>query len=218
MSCTLKHVAAEINADPTLGLKAKVEKSWTSTDTKVAGTRFRRQGRGRKGLKLTVVLVRTGKPVCEVDTSTGYERAADAFRWLSDWRAYDRRYHRAPAPRFNQHFVEGEPRPSRGRVLTYDQLVALKTGDRVWVRVKEHGEDFRRIDGACVLTKEDDNEGRIRTMGQEMPIRFLFGHIDFSSTDLDMPKGFEKLSWDDGENEISLARVVLTPHREKEPS
>jgi len=110
---TLRHVAAAINADPSLGLSAAVEKSWASTDSRIAGTRFRRPGKGRNGLKLTVRLVRTGEVVCQVDTSQSYQFTGEAIQWLQDWRDGRRVYHRVrlggPVP------GESQKRPRRRR-------------------------------------------------------------------------------------------------------
>ena len=78
---TLKDLAAAINAMGN-GHTAIVNKSWTSTDTKIAGTRLRRPGRGRKGLKLEVKGP-TGEVVLRADTSYGtslYDAASDAVR------------------------------------------------------------------------------------------------------------------------------------------
>jgi len=206
---TLHDVAKAINDDPSLGITATVQKSWASTDGKVAGTRFRRQGKGRTGLKLVVTSVRLKRPVCEVDTAQFYENARDAIEWLEKWRRFVRHFHRVPTMG-EGHVVPGEPKVSRGRVLTAKQLRALPSGSFVWVRVKEHGEDFYRMNDALPLTKTDCNEGRILTIGQEMPINYAFPGIDFDSTDADMPTGDERLSWDDGENEISLAAVSFS--------
>jgi hypothetical protein len=52
----------------TYGYLALTEKSWTSTDTKIAGTRFRRQGKGRRGTKIIVKDPR-GVEVMKYDTS-----------------------------------------------------------------------------------------------------------------------------------------------------
>jgi hypothetical protein len=100
-------IAADINNDPGLGLRATVTRSWSNTDTKIAGTRLRRQGKGCNGYLLVVTLVRTGEVVCEVDTSKRYEYASEAEEWLAKWRSYDRQYHRAGP--LGVYHVPGEP-------------------------------------------------------------------------------------------------------------
>ena len=90
--------------------------------------------------------------------------------------------------------VVGEQTMKRGRVLTVGQLKALPDGARVWVRIKEHGEDFRRCDDALTFTRKDTE--------------YLFPGMDFCLTDWDVPKGDdEKLDWSDDEVAISLASV-----------
>lgn len=220
MPRTLRHIAAEINADPSLGLKAEVTKSWANTDRqKPAGMRYRTHtGRGRDGLKLVVTLVRTGMAVCEVNTAERYENARDADEWLAAWRRFDRQYWRAPSPHFNDRHVEGELHPKRGHRMRRDQLDKVPVGGLVWLRVTEHGEDYPRMNGALPLERKlDCNEGRIMHVGHPMPVTWYFPGIDFTSTDTDMPVGDDLLDWDDGENRIEFFHVRLVPYVYKTP-
>jgi hypothetical protein len=51
---TLKRLAAFINANPKMGLRATVEQGYASTDRKISGTRLRRPGKGRKGSRIKI--------------------------------------------------------------------------------------------------------------------------------------------------------------------
>lgn len=64
---TFKDLAAAINAMGN-GFTATAEKSWTSTDTQIVGTRLRRPGKGRRGTKI-IVKDSAGKVVISYDTS-----------------------------------------------------------------------------------------------------------------------------------------------------
>jgi hypothetical protein len=64
---TLKDRAAAINAMGN-GYTATAEKSWSSTDTHIVGTRLRRPGKGRNGTKISVKDP-AGKVVISYDTS-----------------------------------------------------------------------------------------------------------------------------------------------------
>jgi hypothetical protein len=103
---THRQLAAWINAENLTDSKgrrvvATVEKTKTNTDGRIAGTRFLRKGRGRRGLKLEIwprrkdgsplVEFRT-EPLCqhlpatrlyEHDTSQTYRRHDEARRWVS---------------------------------------------------------------------------------------------------------------------------------------
>lgn len=74
---------------------ARVERVTTSTDTKVAGTRFRRPGRGRRGLVLKIWLARVPESQSQVwpqsvreallfshESSETYRRHAEARAWI----------------------------------------------------------------------------------------------------------------------------------------
>lgn len=67
------------------GLEAKIEKGWTSTDQKIAGTRFRIPGLGRTGNKL-VVERRRGKrgrhPFFSHDASDPYRWNGEVVAWV----------------------------------------------------------------------------------------------------------------------------------------
>lgn len=81
----LKQLAAAINAVGD-GHVAVVEKSWCSTDTKIVGTRLRRAGKGRTGLKLTVKDPK-GQQVLHCDTSHTtplYSALEDAVRLFGE--------------------------------------------------------------------------------------------------------------------------------------
>ena len=74
---TLKQLAKLIN-DLDDGYIATVEQRTSSTDTKVAGTRMRREGRGRKGLKLRVFDPKK-QQVFSHDTSQCYRTVEEAI-------------------------------------------------------------------------------------------------------------------------------------------
>jgi len=90
MRRNLHQIAKAINETPKLGLIATSAKSSSSTDSKVAGTRFRRQGKGRKGVRLVVKLVKTGEVVCDHDSSQTYRTNDEVERWLEKWAKGDR--------------------------------------------------------------------------------------------------------------------------------
>lgn len=206
MPRTLKHIAKEINETPDLGLVATVGSGWSSTDQPLAGTRLRRVGKGRSGLHITVKLVRNGQLVCDVDTSQTYRTAREVEEWLADWKVFDRKYHGAPAPNWNQVFVEGEPHPARGKPMTVCQLKALPSGSLVWVKVKEPGEDGVREDGPCVFTREAITR---------CVFTRSYGGMDFDLNDRDVPKSDDaKLIWEDDNDGTTfrLNHVRLVPY------
>ena len=171
----------------------------------LAGTRLRRVGKGRSGLHITVKLVRNGQLVCDVDTSQTYRTAREVEEWLADWKGFDRKYHGAPAPKWNQIRVDGEPHPHRGKPMTVCQLKALDSGSLVWVKVKESGEEFARVDGPCVFTRE----AITRCMFTQK-----YAGMDFDLNDSDVPKSDDaKLAWEDGDGtEIRIHHVRLVPY------
>lgn len=59
---TLKQIAAFINANPKLGLKAEIDRGFASTDRKIRGTRLRHPGKGRWGSRIRVYDVRAQPP------------------------------------------------------------------------------------------------------------------------------------------------------------
>jgi hypothetical protein len=207
---SLKAIAADINAHPELGLRAEVKSSWSNTDSDISGSRLRWPGKGRNGLKLTVTLVRMGKPVCEVDTSRRYEQASEAEKWLGQWRGFRRLYHRVPSPNINQYFVEGEPYSSCGRVMTVGQLKALPKTDLVWVRVKELGEGYYSVDGVSSFTLDEPvgdtcifwNDPGESELGVLLPKRGK----DASAV----------LKWSEKNRTISIHKVTLTKYKFKE--
>lgn len=206
MPRTLRKIAEEINATPGLGLKAEVRSSWSSTDSPLAGTRLRNVGKGRGGLQILVRLVRNDQLVCDVDTSETYRTAREVEEWLADWKIFHRTYHGAPAPNWNQVFVEGEPHPVRGKPMTVCQLKALPSGSLVWVKVKEPGEDGVRVDGPCVFTRE----AVTRCMFARK-----YGGMDFDLNDRDVPKSDDaKLTWEDDNDGTTfrLNHVRLVPY------
>jgi hypothetical protein len=213
MTRTLKAIAKEINETPSLGLVATVKSGWSSTDQPIAGTRLRRVGKGRSGLHITVKLVRNGQLVCDVDTSQTYRTAREVEEWLADWKIFDRKYHGAPAPKWNQIRVDGEPHPHRGKPMTVCQLKALDSGSLVWVKVKEHGEEFARVDGPCVFTRDAISVGRFVHSSRCMFTQ-KYGGVDFDLNDSDVPKSDDaKLAWEDGDGtEIRIHHVRLVPY------
>lgn len=73
---------------------ASAEKSWSSTDQKIRGTRLRRPGKGRKGVRLLLRL-RDAKNepdfwrkdttvIFRHDTAETYRRHDEARRWIID--------------------------------------------------------------------------------------------------------------------------------------
>lgn len=207
MPRTLKAIAKEINDNPALGLRAEVSQSWSSTDTHIAGTRFRRQGAGRKGLKIVVCLLRNGQPVCDVDTSQTYRSASEVEEWLADWKLFWRKYKGAATKHFGQVFVEGELQSSRGRLMTVGQLKKLSDDALIWVRLKEHGEDYNRI---------DDVHHFVRNGSVPSETSYIIDGMSFDLADPGIPKrDDEKLSWDDGDNMISVCHVRLTKFKYK---
>jgi hypothetical protein len=197
---TLRTIAADINADPKLGLKAKVESSYSSTDSDIPGTRLISKGRGREGLHITVRLVRNDKLVCDVDTSETYRTAREVRKWLAEWRIFNRTYHGAPSPNFHQYHVEGESKASRGRVMTLGQLKALAETELVWVRVKDHSETYARIDG-------------VESFHRDGPTFVFSGGAVLDLRRLNAPKNdADKLFWDNSESRFGIYRIRLTPY------
>lgn len=74
-------------------LRVTMEPWTTSTDTKVAGTRFRRQGKGRKGHRFKVYRREGGpkdgigspKPIFDHESGEKYRCNADVERWLETY-------------------------------------------------------------------------------------------------------------------------------------
>ncbi len=147
-------------------------------------------------------LVRTRKLVAEVDTSNGYERVSEIEEWLARWKDFDRQYHRAPSPHFNDLRVEGELHAYCGRPMRVGELKKLPDNSLVWVRLKEHGEDFKRMNGAYRFTRNGGN--------------YQFPGMDFTLTDIYVPKGdSEKLSWAEDDCSLAVNHVRLTPWKGK---
>ncbi|HSX23319.1 MAG TPA: hypothetical protein VLE97_11150 [Gaiellaceae bacterium] len=70
-------------------VSARVDRVTTNTDTRVAGTRFRRVGRGRRGLVLEIwpVGADTWKPELRLyrhESSETYRRHSEARRWVEE--------------------------------------------------------------------------------------------------------------------------------------
>lgn len=106
MARKLTTIAKYIN-EHVKGLSAYVEKSFTSTDRPIAGTRLRHRGKGRRGYRLIVWVTDlvAGRP----DPYRGYDRgvllihdSSETYRsndevedWLSTWESKGRKnYHR----------------------------------------------------------------------------------------------------------------------------
>jgi len=200
MPRSLKAIAEEINSSPALGLKAVVTQSWSSTDQPLAGTRFRRPGKGRKGLRIRVQLLRNGEAVCDVDTSETYRSAKEVEEWLANWKIFQRRYKGVAAPRYNQSLVEGELQASRGQLLTAQQLKALPDGAPIWVRIKTRGEDYAHVDDVY----------RFDRLGTSYTVLHSGGGVGF---DLATAKGSKTLSWTDGNDTVSIYRVRLKEYK-----
>jgi hypothetical protein len=75
---TLRDLARAIN-DLDNGYEATVEKSWSNTDTKLAGTRLRTEGKGRDGLRIKVRDPK-GEVILDHDTSETYRTVREAVR------------------------------------------------------------------------------------------------------------------------------------------
>lgn len=92
MGRRLSAIADWINANRP-ELRATVEKSSSSTDTKVAGTRFIRRGRGRKGNRIKIYLREGGpvdgigapKPIFDHNAAETYRSNDEVECWLSDY-------------------------------------------------------------------------------------------------------------------------------------
>jgi hypothetical protein len=89
---THKQLAAWINTDPVASklLRAEVAPSWSSTDQPVRGTRLRKPGRGRKGVKVTLYprsrdTFRANTIIYTHDTSQTYRKHAEARAWVADF-------------------------------------------------------------------------------------------------------------------------------------
>ena len=84
-------------------------------------------------------------------------------------------------------------------------LKALDSGSLVWVKVKESGEEFARVDGPCVFTRE----AITRCMFTQK-----YAGMDFDLNDSDVPKSDDaKLAWEDGDGtEIRIHHVRLVPY------
>jgi hypothetical protein len=88
----LSTIAAWINANLP-ELEAKIERSSCNTDTKVAGTRFLRRGKGRRGNRLKVFRRQGGevskigerRPIFDHNAAETYRTNDDVERWLHNY-------------------------------------------------------------------------------------------------------------------------------------
>ena len=79
----LKAIAAWINQHtPALGLRARAESSKVSTDQQIAGTRFRRPGKGRRGVDLRVTDLR-GNHALRHHSGETYRTNSEVEEWLA---------------------------------------------------------------------------------------------------------------------------------------
>ncbi len=87
---TIKQIAAWINANLP-ELEARTERGHCNTDTKIPGTRLRRQGKGRWGTRIKVYR-RGAKPhgiarlILDHNNAETYRTTADVERWLHNYR------------------------------------------------------------------------------------------------------------------------------------
>lgn len=78
---TLRQVAAFINANPKLGLRAEVERGFASTDRKIRGTRLRHPGKGRWGSRIKVY-DENGALLLDHNNAETYRRTEEVAEWL----------------------------------------------------------------------------------------------------------------------------------------
>lgn len=76
---TLKKMADFISS--VLGHRTAISKSYTNTDTNIAGTRLRRLGRGRRGNKIEV-FGDNGEVIFRHDSSETYRNNCEVARWV----------------------------------------------------------------------------------------------------------------------------------------
>lgn len=82
----LKQIADWINANGVaLGLRAVVERTQVSTDTKIPGTRLSRHGKGRWGNRIRIYKRSGPVPIHEHNAAYSWARNEDLERWLAEW-------------------------------------------------------------------------------------------------------------------------------------
>lgn len=86
-----RQLAHWINEQPLVDLQgravaARVERVRTSTDSRVAGTRFRRIGKGRAGLRLEIWTIATlsAERLFQHTSSETYRRHTEARAWVAN--------------------------------------------------------------------------------------------------------------------------------------
>lgn len=84
MRQTIKSLAREIK-ETWPWVDVKVESSWSSTDRKIAGTRLRHPGKGRRGSRITVS--ERGVIVFDHDNSETYRTTAEVRQWFEEVKA-----------------------------------------------------------------------------------------------------------------------------------
>lgn len=88
---TLAALARQINAAlPSLEAIAEPGKGYCNTDSRVAGTRFRREGRGRWGTLLTVRVRATGEVLFRHNAAETYRHNGEVVAWLETMKATGR--------------------------------------------------------------------------------------------------------------------------------
>lgn len=90
----LASIAAWINANSAaLNLRAETRSVKVSTDRHISGTRLRWPGKGRRGVEISVYLVRGGEktswgaplPIFTHNSGETYRRNEEVERWLSQY-------------------------------------------------------------------------------------------------------------------------------------
>lgn len=85
---TLKQVAAFINANPDLKIRAQVDRGYASTDRKIRGTRLRHPGKGRTGLRIRIydaTFDTFPRLLLDHNNAETYRCTSEVTAWLRDY-------------------------------------------------------------------------------------------------------------------------------------
>jgi len=85
---TLKQIAAWINEHSLeIGLQAKLEQGFASTDRHIPGTRLRHAGKGRTGSRIKIYITNSTnpRPVMDHNNAETYRTTSEVVRWLQSW-------------------------------------------------------------------------------------------------------------------------------------
>lgn len=75
---------AKILNEKVPGITATVEKSWSNTDRKIAGSRLIHPGKGRHGNRIIVKRTRTGEVLIDHDSSETYRSNSEVVDKVKD--------------------------------------------------------------------------------------------------------------------------------------